>query len=117
MADHDPSTQPPAEPSGSAEARLAALQRLENGEATKQSQMKWVDGANYGMLGADVGYGVYAAGSAAMGAGATGAAAAGAAAVARCRPSWRWAGRGCSARWASRASSRRASSGSATSWA
>ncbi|MCL1622136.1 GH-E family nuclease [Ralstonia pseudosolanacearum] len=82
MADHDPSTQPPAEPSGSAEARLAALQTLENGEATKQSQMKWVDGANYGMLGADVGYGVYAAGSAAMGAGATGAAAAGAAAVA-----------------------------------
>uniref|UniRef100_UPI00322155AE hypothetical protein n=1 Tax=Ralstonia pseudosolanacearum TaxID=1310165 RepID=UPI00322155AE len=60
MADHDPSTQPPAEPSGSAEARLAALQTLENGEATKQSQMKWVDGANYGMLGADVGYGVYA---------------------------------------------------------
>ncbi|TYZ49837.1 hypothetical protein C2U35_12710, partial [Ralstonia solanacearum] len=49
MADHDPSTQPPAEPSGSAEARLAALQTLENGEATKQSQMKWVDGANYGM--------------------------------------------------------------------
>lgn len=40
MADHDPSTQPPAEPSGSAEARLAALQTLENGEATKQSQMK-----------------------------------------------------------------------------
>ncbi|MGD7311779.1 hypothetical protein, partial [Ralstonia pseudosolanacearum] len=50
MADHDPSTQPPAEPSGSAEARLAALQRLENGEATKQSQMKWVDGGLAGFV-------------------------------------------------------------------
>ncbi|MGT2433971.1 hypothetical protein ACU4HD_44005 [Cupriavidus basilensis] len=44
--------------------------------------MKWVDGANYGMLGADVGYGAYAAGTAATAAGATGAAAAGAAALA-----------------------------------
>lgn len=44
---------------------MAALQNLEDGEAKKQSQMKWVDGANYGMLGADVGYGAYAAGTAA----------------------------------------------------
>ena len=29
---------------------MAALQNLEDGEAKKQSQMKWVDGANYGML-------------------------------------------------------------------
>lgn len=61
---------------------MAALQNLEDGEAKKQSQMKWVDGANYGMLGADVGYGAYAAGTAATAAGATGAAAAGAAALA-----------------------------------
>ncbi|OAI59997.1 membrane protein [Ralstonia solanacearum] len=82
MADQDPGTPSPAEPTGSAEERLAALQTLENGEATKQSRMKWVDGANYGMLGADLGYGTYAASSAALGAGATGAAAAGAAALA-----------------------------------
>ncbi|MBB6593307.1 PAAR domain-containing protein, partial [Ralstonia solanacearum] len=82
MADQDPGTPSPAEPTGSAEERLAALQTLENGEATKQSRMKWVDGANYGMLGADLGYGAYAASSAALGAGATGAAAAGAAALA-----------------------------------
>ncbi len=82
MADQDPGTASPAEPTGSAEERLAALQTLENGEATKQSRMKWVDGANYGMLGADLGYGAYAASSAALGAGATGAAAAGAAALA-----------------------------------
>ncbi|AQW31158.1 PAAR domain-containing protein [Ralstonia syzygii subsp. celebesensis] len=82
MADQDLSTQSPAEPSGSAEERLVALQTLEDGEATKQSQMKWVDGANYGMLGADLGYGAYAAGSAAVGAGAGGAAAASAAALA-----------------------------------
>ena len=61
---------------------MAAIQHLEDGEAKKQSQMKWVDGANYGMLGADVGYGAYAAGTAATAAGATGAAAAGAAALA-----------------------------------
>ena len=58
MADQDPSTPtPPTGPSGTAEERMAALQNLEDGEAKKQSQMKWVDGANYGMLGADVGYG------------------------------------------------------------
>jgi hypothetical protein len=70
------------EPAGSASERLANLQTLEDGDAAKQQQMKWVDGANYGMLGADVGYGSYAAGSAAVGTGATGAAAAGAAALA-----------------------------------
>ena len=70
------------EPTGSASERLAHLQTLEDGEAVKQQQMKWVDGANYGMLGADVGYGTYAAGSAAVATGATGAAAAGAAALA-----------------------------------
>ena len=43
------------EPTGSASERLAHLQTLEDGEAVKQQQMKWVDGANYGMLGADVG--------------------------------------------------------------
>lgn len=83
MADQDPSTpSTPTGPSGTADERLAALQNLEDGEAKKQSQMKWVDGANYGMLGADVGYGAYAAGTAATAAGATGAAAAGAAALA-----------------------------------
>ena len=83
MADQDPSTpNAPTGPSGSAEERMAALQKLEDGEAKKQSQMKWVDGANYGMLGADLGYGAYAAGTAATAAGATGAAAAGAAALA-----------------------------------
>jgi RHS repeat-associated protein len=70
------------EPTGSASERLAHLQTLEDGDAVKQQQMKWVDGANYGMLGADVGYGSYAAGSAAVATGATGAAAAGAAALA-----------------------------------
>ena len=70
------------EPTGTASERLAHLQTLEDGEAVKQRQMEWVDGANYGMLGADVGYGAYAAGSAVIGAGATGAAAAGAAALA-----------------------------------
>src|SRR5471032_3601917 len=70
------------EPTGSASERLAHLQTLEDGEADKQQQMKWVDGANYGMFGADVGYGTYAAGSAAVATGATGAAAAGAAALA-----------------------------------
>ncbi|MEW6344530.1 MAG: DUF6531 domain-containing protein [Paraburkholderia sp.] len=70
------------EPTGSATERLANLQTLEDGDAAKQQQMKWVDGANYGMLGADVGYGSYAAGSAAVATGATGAAAAGAAALA-----------------------------------
>jgi uncharacterized Zn-binding protein involved in type VI secretion len=70
------------EPAGSASERLANLQTLEDGDAAKQEQMKWVDGANYGMLGADVGYGSYAAGSAAVATGATGAAAAGAAALA-----------------------------------
>ena len=83
MADQDPSTpSSPTGPSGTADERLAALQNLEDGEAKKQSQMKWVDGANYGMLGADLGYGAYAAGTAATAAGATGAAAAGAAALA-----------------------------------
>ncbi|WP_052321714.1 DUF6531 domain-containing protein [Ralstonia sp. A12] len=83
MADQDPSTPTsPTGPSGTAEERIAAIQHLEDGEAKKQSQMKWVDGANYGMLGADVGYGAYAAGTAATAAGATGAAAAGAAALA-----------------------------------
>jgi RHS repeat-associated protein len=76
------STSNTGEPTGSASERLAHLQTLENGEAVKQQQMKWVDGANYGMLGADVGYGTYAAGSAAVATGATGAAAAGAAALA-----------------------------------
>ncbi len=69
-------------PSGSASERLAHLQTLEDGEAVKQGQMKWVDGANYGMMGADVGYGAYAAGSAAVASGATGAAAIGAASLA-----------------------------------
>jgi len=89
MADQDDdnptsagSTGKTGEPTGSASERLAHLQTLEDGEAVKQQQMKWVDGANYGMLGADVGYGTYAAGSAAVATGATGAAAAGAAALA-----------------------------------
>ena len=43
--------------------------------------MKWVDGANYGMLGADLGYGSYAAGSTALASGATGSAMAGAVAL------------------------------------
>lgn len=68
-------------PGGTAEERLARLKTLEDGEARKAEQMEWVDGANYGMLGADVGYGAYAAGSAAVASGATGAAAAGAAAL------------------------------------
>jgi RHS repeat-associated protein len=83
MADQDNnSAGNTGEPSGSASERLARLQTLEDGEAAKQRQMKWVDGANYGMMGADVGYGVYAAGSAAVASGATGAAVAGAAALA-----------------------------------
>jgi RHS repeat-associated protein len=83
MADQDNDTpSSTGEPTGSASERLAHLQTLEDGDAVKQQQMKWVDGANYGMLGADVGYGSYAAGSAAVATGATGAAAAGAAALA-----------------------------------
>jgi RHS repeat-associated protein len=83
MAEHDDNIAgDTGEPSGSVSERLARLQTLEDGEAAKQRQMKWVDGANYGMMGADVGYGAYAAGSAAMASGATGAAVAGAAAVA-----------------------------------
>ncbi|KAF1064724.1 hypothetical protein LvStA_03394 [Burkholderia gladioli] len=54
------------EPSGSAEQRVANLQTLEDGEKTKQQQMGWVDGANYGMTGADIGYAAYAGGSAAL---------------------------------------------------
>ncbi|MFP6562280.1 DUF6531 domain-containing protein [Paraburkholderia sp. B3] len=83
MADQDVNNTDSEVPSGSADERLAYLNTLEDGDATKQQQMKWVDGANYGMLGADVGYGSYAAGAAALAApGATGAAAAGAAALA-----------------------------------
>lgn len=44
--------------------------------------MKWVDGANYGMLGADVGFAAYAGGAAAIAEGAAGAAALGAGALA-----------------------------------
>ncbi|MEQ5840471.1 DUF6531 domain-containing protein [Paraburkholderia acidicola] len=78
-SDHIPGTD---EPTGTAEERLAHLQTLEDGDAVKQQQEKWVDGANYGMMGADVGYGAYAAGSTALAGGATGAATAGAAALA-----------------------------------
>ncbi|WP_080414958.1 RHS repeat-associated core domain-containing protein [Burkholderia ubonensis] len=70
------------EPTGTAEERLATLQNLEDGEQVKQEQMKWVDGANYGMLGADLGYAAYAGGAAAMAEGAAGAAALGAGALA-----------------------------------
>ncbi|PEH84266.1 AHH domain-containing protein [Burkholderia gladioli] len=70
------------EPSGSAEQRVANLQTLEDGEKTKQQQMGWVDGANYGMTGADIGYAAYAGGSAALAGGAGGAAALGAGALA-----------------------------------
>ncbi|MDJ1162765.1 RHS repeat-associated core domain-containing protein [Burkholderia gladioli pv. gladioli] len=70
------------EPSGSAEQRVANLQTLEDGEKTKQQQMGWVDGANYGMAGADIGYAAYAGGSAALAGGAGGAAALGAGALA-----------------------------------
>ena len=34
------------EPTGTASERLAHLQTLEDGEAVKQRQMEWVDGAN-----------------------------------------------------------------------
>jgi RHS repeat-associated protein len=81
MADHDESPQDPHAPTGSASERLAALSQLEDGEKEKQAQMKWVDGANYGMLGADLGYGSYAAGSTALASGATGSAMAGAVAL------------------------------------
>ncbi|MCA7978121.1 RES domain-containing protein [Burkholderia cepacia] len=70
------------EPTGSADQRLANLQNLEDGEQVKQEQMKWVDGANYGMLGADVGFAAYAGGAAAIAEGAAGAAALGAGALA-----------------------------------
>ncbi|RQU68076.1 hypothetical protein DF141_28135 [Burkholderia cenocepacia] len=70
------------EPTGSADERLANLQKLEDGDLVKQQQMKYVAGANYAMLGAGVGYAGYAAGAAAIGAGATGAAALGAGALA-----------------------------------
>ncbi|WP_338638386.1 RHS repeat-associated core domain-containing protein [Burkholderia pyrrocinia] len=70
------------EPTGNADDRLANLQKLSDGEHVKQEQMKWVDGANYGMLGADVGWAAYAGGTAAAAEGAAGAAALGAGALA-----------------------------------
>ncbi|WP_227245188.1 RHS repeat-associated core domain-containing protein [Paraburkholderia caribensis] len=70
------------EPGGTAQQRIAGLQTLEDGEKTKRNQMGLVDGANYGMFGADVGYAASAGGSAALAGGASGAAAIGAGALA-----------------------------------